>query len=72
MNTLTIPKRLAPKNDEVIIPRKEYEALLELKQIKEFVPTQAQKRALTEAEKNFTRKKTLSYYELVKKLGFTH
>lgn len=72
MDTLTIPKRLTAKNDVVIIPRKEYEALLEFKQMKEFTPTQAQKRALAEAEKNFNRKKTLSYHELIKKLGFTY
>ena len=72
MNTLTIPRKLAQKDDLVIIPRKEYEALLNLKQVKEFVPTSVQKRALVRAEKNFNRKKTLSYNGLVKKLGFAN
>ena len=72
MNTLTIPKKLAQKDDLVVIPRKEYEALLELKRMKEFTPTGAQKRALTQAEKNLRLKKTLSYDELVKKLGFAN
>ena len=72
MNTLTIPKRLVQKGDLVVIPRKEYEALLELKRVKEFTPTPAQKRALVLAEKNFSRRKTLSYNELFKKLGFAN
>ena len=70
MNTLTIPRKLAKNADLVIIPRKEYEALLNLKQVKEFTPTSVQKRALVRAEKNFNRKKTISYNGLVKKLGF--
>ena len=71
-NTLALPRKLVQKNDMVIIPRKEYEALLELKRVKEFLPTPAQKRALIQAEMNFNRKKTLSYNELIKKLGFTN
>ncbi|MBI2640323.1 MAG: hypothetical protein HYW91_00340 [Candidatus Sungbacteria bacterium] len=71
MDTLTIPKKLAQKDDLVVIPRKEYEGLLELRRMKEFIPTRAQKRAMLRAERNFSRKKTLSYNELVKKLGFT-
>jgi len=71
MNTVTIPKKLANKDDLVVIPRKEYEALLALKKIKEFTPTTAQKRALAEAENNLKKGKTLSYDELVEKLGFT-
>lgn len=71
MTPVTIPKKLAQKDDLVIVPRKEYEALVALRKIKEFTPTQAQKRALKRAEENFTRGKTLSYHELVRKLGFT-
>lgn len=69
MNTITIPKNLI-KEDLVIVPRKEYESLLKLKTIKEFIPTSAQKKALRRAERNFIRGKTLSYGGLVKKLGF--
>lgn len=57
--------------DVVVIPRKEYEALLGLKKVKEFKPTPAQKRALARAENNLQRGSTLSYHELIKKLGFT-
>ena len=72
MNTLTIPKKLAKNGDLVVIPRKEYEEFLELRRIKEFIPTPIQKRALRQAERNFSRGKTLSYNELIKKLGFAN
>ena len=71
MDTITIPKKLANKDDLVVVPRREYQALLELKKFKEFKPTAAQKKALTGAENNLRKGKTLSYNELVKKLGFT-
>jgi len=59
------------EDDLVVIPRKEYEMLRGLKTIEEFQPTVAQKNALKAAEHNLGRRKTLSYNELVKKLGFT-
>ncbi|MEK7193499.1 MAG: hypothetical protein AAB652_01790 [Patescibacteria group bacterium] len=71
MNTITIPKKVAARGDLVVIPRKDYEALLELKRLKEFSPTVAQKKALVRAEQNFRKGKTLAYHELAKKLGFT-
>lgn len=37
----------------------------------EFAPTTAQRRALAKAEQNLKTGKTLSYHELVRKLGFT-
>ena len=70
MSTLTIPKKLAQKDDLIVVPRKEYEALLELKKIKEFIPTTAQKKALAKAERNLKQGKTLSYNELIRKLEF--
>ena len=72
MNTITIPKKLAGKDDLVVLPRQEYEALLKLKKVKEFTPTAAQKKALQRAELNLHKGKTLSYNALVKKLGFTN
>ncbi len=69
MNTITILKKLAQKDDLVLIPRKEYEFLKEFKAIKEFSPTAHQKKALSLAEKNLKRNKTLSYDGLVHKLG---
>lgn len=72
MNIITIPKKIGRKNDLVTLPRKEYEALLELKKAREFVPTPAEKKALSVAEINLKRGKTFSYNELVRKLGFTN
>ena len=72
MNTITIPKKIASRDDLIVIPRKEYEALLEFKKFKEFSPTTSQKKALARAEQNFRKGKTLSYNELVKNLGFTN
>ena len=71
MNTVTIPKKLAEKDDLVVLPRREYEALLKLKKIKEFVPTAAQKKALFRARKNRKEGAYLTINELRKKLGFT-
>ena len=70
METITIPKKLAEKDDLVVIPKREYQALLSLKKIREFVPTETQKRALAEAENNLRKGKTLSYNELLKRLEF--
>ena len=67
--TVIIPKDLARQDDLVVMPRREYEELLKLKKIREFTPTKAQKKALARAESNLQRGKTLSYYELVRKLG---
>lgn len=55
--------------DLVLVPRKEYESFLEFKKIKEFTPTVAERRALRRAELNLKKGKTLSYDELVRKLG---
>ena len=72
MATITIPKKLAQKGDLVVVSRKEYEALIELKKTREFIPTVAQKKALIRAEENLKQGKTLSYHELVRKLGFAN
>lgn len=71
MNVFTIPRKITKKGDLVVIPRQEYEELLELKKIKEFTPTVAQKRALARAEKNLSNGKSLSYHELLRELGVT-
>lgn len=70
MTTITIPKKLAQKDDLIVVPRKQYEALLKQRVLGEFTPTAAEKRALARALKNFRAGKTLSYDELVRKLGF--
>ena len=70
MTLITIPKKLAQKGDLAIVPRKEYETLLRQRIFKEFTPTAAQKRALKQAMGEYRAGKTLSYNELVRKLGF--
>ena len=72
MSIVIIPRKLAPKDDLIVIPREEYEGLLKLGAIKEFNPTLAQKRALAKAEANLKHGKTLTYNELSRKLGFTN
>lgn len=69
MSTITtISEKIAGRADLVMIPRKEYERLLQLKKLKEFTPTKNQKRALARAEVNFKKGKTLSYHELAEEL----
>ena len=68
---LTIPKKIALQGDLVVIPRKEYEALLWLKKIREFIPTVAQRNALIRARKNRKEGKYLTIDELRRKLDFT-
>lgn len=70
MSTVATLKKLAEKEDYMVIPRIEYEALVKFKKIREFNPTPTQKKALLKAEQNLKKGKTLSYNELVKKLGF--
>ena len=72
MQTITIPKKISSKGDLIVVPRKDYEELLALKNKQVFAPSAAQKKALAQAERNLQKKKTLSYHELVKELGFTH
>lgn len=72
MNTITIPRRIIKDDDLVVMPRKDYEDLLEFKKIQEFIPTAAQKRSLVKAEANLRKGKTLKYNDLVRKLGFAN
>ena len=70
MNTLTtIPKQITKGEELVVIPRKEYDELQELKQIREFTPTRSQKRALELGRKNRARGNFLTIDELGRKLG---
>ena len=71
MHTFTIPRKLAEKDDLIVIPRKEYEALLGLKKIREFIPTAAQKKALIRARKNRKIGKYLTVDEIRRNLEFT-
>ena len=71
MGTITIPRKITKGEELVVIPRKDYEKLLELKRIPEFQPTAAQKKALKRARENRKRGNFLILNELKQKLGFT-
>lgn len=51
-NTITIPKTLTHGDDLVVMPRREYEQLKELRKIREFTPTATEKRALARGRRN--------------------
>lgn len=72
MTTITIPRKITKGEELIIIPRKDYEKLLESRTIPEFEPTPAQKKALARARKNRKRGNFLTFDELAKKLGFTN
>ncbi|MBU1178719.1 hypothetical protein KKB69_00005 [Patescibacteria group bacterium] len=65
MNVITIPKKLAQKDDLIILPRKEYEKFLNWqKNIKIFKATLAQKKDLAQARKDFTKGKLINLEDL--------
>jgi len=68
MSTVTIPKKMTKGEELVVIPLKEYEALLWQKKVREFMPTSVQKRALKEARKNRAQGKYFTINELKRKL----
>lgn len=85
MSVVTIPKKLAklPKGELVVIPRREYEALLTIKNTKAdsglttvaalrktVRMTAIQKKALQRSRRSFKKGKLLSFDEFSKKLGF--
>ena len=73
METITtISKNITKGEKLVVIPRKEYDELRELKQICEFIPTLAQKRALKRGRKNRALGNFLHIDELGRKLGIAN
>ena len=71
MNIITIPKKLAFKDDLVVLPRKEYEKLIDFKPrtVREVSMTKQQRLTLARARKNLAQGKTMTIYELRRKLG---
>lgn len=67
--TISIPRTLVRTGDLIAVPRREYERLRRFATWKEFNPSPAQKRALLLAERNLHQGRTLSYHELVRKVG---
>lgn len=70
--TVTIPQKLTKGKDLIVIPLEEYEALVELKKIYEFQPTDQQRKALASARKNRKKGEVVTLHELKRKLGFTN
>ncbi len=72
MTVITIPKEFTKTGDLVLIPKQEYNKLLQakLKQIKEIKLTPSQKKAVTAARKRIARGEFLTFDELKAKLGF--
>lgn len=71
MNTVTIPKKLAERDDLIVIPRKDYKKLLLSKKVFEFTPTDTDKKTLERARKNRRAGRFITLDELQRKLGFT-
>ncbi len=73
MSTITIPKKLAGRDDLIAVPREEYEELLKwrgvIKTFKTFTPTPAQKTALKRARQNYKSGKHMTLNELKRRLG---
>jgi hypothetical protein len=69
MKVITIPRTLSRKGDLVLIPRREYEKLLQLRKIREFQPTAKHKGALRRAERNLGKGRALSYDAVARALG---
>ncbi len=69
MKTITIPRKLAIKDDLVVISLDEYKELSALKNKGSFTLTSTQRKALQRARKNLKNNKLLSHNEFKKKLG---
>ncbi|MEK7117854.1 MAG: hypothetical protein AAB861_03725 [Patescibacteria group bacterium] len=71
MATITIRKKFTQKDELILIPRKEYEELLNFRtrQVKEVPLTSRQKRALLRARKNLAEGKFFTLNELKQKLA---
>lgn len=73
MTIITIPKKLAQKDDLVVLPRKEYESLVrhQPRVIATARLTSADKRAIARSRKELARGEYVTIDELVHELGGT-
>lgn len=69
--TITIPHKLTHGKELVVIPREEYEDLMELRKLYEFKPSKKVARALKKARMNRNKGQVMTLHELKKSLGFT-
>jgi len=72
MLTITIPEKLAKKDDLVVIPRKEYEEFAKwrdvIKSFRIFTPTPTQKADLKKAREDYKKGRHLTFNELKRRL----
>ncbi len=68
MNFVSVPVKITKGEELVIISKREYEALSQLKKVYEFAPTTSQKRALRVARGNRRKGNVLTLDELKRKL----
>ena len=70
MSVITIPKQLIREKELVLIPKKEYEALLDIKKlIKVVEPTAEEKRIITRGRKAIKRGDYVNWEDLKKELN---
>lgn len=69
--TVTIPYKLTHGKELVVIPREEYEDLVELRKIYEFKPSKGAKKALEKARIKRKKGQVLTLHELKNNLGLT-
>jgi len=73
MVTIAVPKKIVHKREDLIIlPRLEYEALLKRKGIREVKLTVGERRAVKESEKELAKGDYLTLNELEKYLASSH
>jgi len=72
MTTITIPTKLAKIKEELVaVPRKEYEEFLSWqKNIRDFIPTAAEKKSLKRARTNLSKREYTDLKSLKYELGF--
>lgn len=72
MPTITIPKELSRREEFIAVPRNTYKEFLEwqkkIKSAKTFKPTEADKKTLAEARRNFPRGEYITLEELKREL----
>lgn len=73
MTTITVPKKLEKEKELVVLPRREYEQLLEIKKTLDITkPTKLELRAITRGRKEMREGKYISWHELKRELENFH
>jgi hypothetical protein len=69
MRAITIPKKLAAQGDLIVIPRREYEALLAIKRIREYTPSASDRKAIRSGLKQKRQGKVRTWQSVKNELG---